>query len=302
MPTFYPACLLCLLTLAARAECTMHRAAELPLTLWQNKLYVPVSIDGAPRMMFLDTGASVTTLAVKTANALNLPRDFDHTADMFGVGGMESHLYLVHTRTLSLGGITVNGDTFPVAEFAGLMADDATPIGGLIGADLLSHFDLELDVPHRRLGLWQVSGCSEIKPDWTSPSGSVPVEILPSRHVSVPVKADGTTVFLLLDTGSPGLVLSTRAAARVGATPDVLEESRPMSGRGVNERAFSGWLHIVAKLQVAGELFVDARAVVVNNGRMRGGKEWLGLPSLNRGRVWVSYATNQIFLEHAAAE
>ncbi len=296
------ALLFCLLTHVASAECTMHRAAVLPLTLWQNKLYVPVSIDGAPRMMFLDTGASVTTLAVKTANALNLPRDFDHTVDMFGVGGMESHLYLVHTRTLSLGGITVNGETYPVAEFAGLMADDATPIGGLIGADLLSHFDLDLDVPHRRLGLWEVLGCSEIKPDWSGPSGSVPIEILPSRHVSVPVKADDTILNLLLDTGSPGLVLSTRAAARAGATPEILEESRPMSGHGMNERSFSGWVHIIARLEVAGEIFGDARAAVVNNGRAQSGDGLLGLAFLKRGRVWVSYATSRLFVERVAAE
>ncbi len=299
---FRLALLLCVLTQTASAECTMHRAAELPLTLWQNKLYVPVSIDGAPRMMFLDTGSSITTLAENTADALRLPRDFDQTMDVFGVGGMESHLYLVRTRTLSLGGIAVDGKTFPVAAFAGLMADDRTPVGGLIGADLLSHFDLDLDVPHRRLGLWQVSGCSEIKPDWTGPTGSAPIEIQPSRHVSVPVKVDGTTVYLLLDTGSPGLVLSTRAAARAGATPEVLDESRPVSGRGVNERAFAGWLHIIARLEVAGEVFGDARAAVVNSGRVQSGDGLLGLAFLKRGRVWVSYATSRLFVERAAAE
>ena len=292
----------CLITQAARAECTMHRAAELPLTLWQDKLFVPVTIDGAPRMMFLDTGAGITTVAVKTANALSLPRDFDHTLDAFGVGGMESHLYLVHTRTLMLGGIAVNGQTFPVAEFAGVMADDETPVGGLIGADLLSHFDLDLDVPHRRLGLWQVSGCTDVKPDWTGPTGSVAIAIEPSRHVSVPVKADGTVVNLLLDTGSPGLVLSTRAAARAGATPEMLEESRTLRGHGLNERAFSGWLHIVARLEVAGEVFGDARAVVVSNGRVQSGDGLLGLAFLKRGRVWVSYATGRLFVERTTAE
>ncbi len=277
----------------------MHRAAELPLTLWQNKLYVPVSIDGAPRMMFLDTGASVTTLAVKTANALNLPRDFDHTLDMFGVGGKESHLYLVHTRKLLLGAIAVNGETFPVADFAGLMADDATPVGGLIGADVLSHFDLDLDVPHRRLGLWDVLGCTQVKPDWAGPTGSVAIDIEPSRHVSVPVKADGTVVNLLLDTGSPGLILSTRAAARAGATPEMLDESRAVSGRGMNEQAFAGRLHIIARLEVAGEVFGDARAAVVNNGRVQGGDGLLGLEFLKRKRVWVSYATGRLFLGRA---
>ena len=280
-----------------RAECTKHRAADLPLTLWQNKLYVPVAIDGEPRMMFVDTGAEVTTLSLNTANALNLPRNFDHTADTFGVGGMESHLYIVQTRTLSLGGITVNGRQFPTAAFAGVMADDATPIGGLIGADILSHFDLDIDIPRRRLGLWQVMGCADVTPDWTGPTGSAPIDIQPSRHVSVPVNIDGTSVNLLLDTGSPGLVLSTRAAARAGATPEILEQSRTLQGRGVNERAFSAWLHIIKRLEIAGEVFGDARAVVVNNGRVQSGDGLLGLAFLKRGRVWLSYATARLFVE-----
>ena len=295
--------LACFLTIsAAQAECTKHRAAELPLTLWQEKLYVPVAIDGVQRMMFLDTGAAVTTLSVATANALNLPRDFDHTADTFGVGGMESHLYIVQTRTLSLGGITVAGRQFPTAVFAGVMADDTTPIGGLIGADILSRFDLDIDIPRRRLGLWQVSGCTDITPDWPGRIGSVPIDIEPSRHVSVPVTVDGTAVDLLLDTGSPGLVLSTRAAARAGATPEMLEDSRTLQGRGVNERAFSAWLHIIRRLEIAGEVFGDARAVVVSNGRVMTGDGLLGLAFLKRGRVWLSYATGRLFVEQVASE
>ena len=285
-------------TLPAQA-CETSRVALLPITLYQDKLYVPVSINGAPRTMFVDTGAAITTLSDTTAAALSLPRDFDHTQDAFGVGGMESHLYIAQTRTLALGGVTVQGRSFPIAAFGERQADGG-PVGGLIGVDILSRFDLDIDIPHRTLGLWRVVDCADVTPDWPGRSGSAPLEVQPSRHVSVPVKVDGVTVDLLLDTGSPGLVLSTRAAARAGATPEILEESRRLQGRGVNERAFQAWLHVVQRLEVAGAVYGDARAVVVRNGRVRMGDGLLGVAFLKRGRVWVSYATGRLFVELGA--
>ncbi len=281
---------------AAHAACAPHRVAELPITLWQNKLFVPVNINGAPRMMFVDTGAAITTLAADTAAALNLPRDYDHTADAFGVGGIENHLYLVHTRSLTVGGITFTARTYPVAEFPP-PAPEGVRAAGLVGADILSHYDLDIDIPHRRLGLWDASGCNTVTPDWTGPTGTAALEIAPSHHIGVPVRLDGVALTLMLDTGSPELLLSTRAAARAGVPPEQLEEGRTMQGRGVNERSFNAWLHIFTRLDIAGDIYGDVRAVVVNNGRVSSGDGLLGVEFLKRGRVWVSYATSRLFLE-----
>jgi predicted aspartyl protease len=281
---------------AAAAECLMNRVADLPITLFQDKLFIPVSIDGTERQFFIDTGAGITTISADLAAALSLPRDFDHTTDAFGVGGMESHLYIAHTQKVDIGGQSFANMAFPTASFAEHLADGSTP-GGLIGADLLSRFDLDIDIPHRRLGLWRVAGCTDIKPDWPGDSSAADLSIQPSRHASVPVRLDGTTMDLLLDTGSPGLVVSTRAAARAGVTPDVLEESRELQGHGVNNRAFTAWLHIFQRLEVAGQVFGDARAVIVSNGRMQSGDGLLGVAFLKRGRVWVSYATGKLFVE-----
>lgn len=274
----------------------MNRVANLPITLFQDKLFIPASIDGAERLFFIDTGAGITTLSQDLAASLNLPRDFDHTTDAVGVGGMESHLYIAHTQKIEIGGLSFANMAFPTAAFAEHLADGSTP-GGLIGADLLSHFDLDIDIANRRLALWHVAGCTEIKPDWPAESSAADLSVAPSRHASISVRLDGTPMDLLLDTGSPGLVVSTRAAARAGVTPDMLEEGRQLQGHGVNNRAFTAWLHIFQRLEVAGQVFGDARAVVVSNGRLQSGDGLLGVAFLKRGRVWVSYATGQLFVE-----
>jgi clan AA aspartic protease (TIGR02281 family) len=290
------ACLLLLIAPAARAECIKNRAALLPITLWHNKLYVPVTLNGLTRPFFVDTGAATTYVSQNLADELNLPHDFDHTLDSFGVGGQESHLHIAEVTSLALGDIHVLHTHLPVAAFGDRLADSSTHPGGLIGADILSHFDLDIDIPHRQLALWRVAGCTEMQPDWQNAAAPLPMQIAPSRHVTVPVRIDGASLDLMLDTGSPDLVLSTHAAARAGAPPDVLEDNRQVQGFGVNDRAFNAWMHIFRRVEVGSMVFGDVRTIVVNNGRYGSiGDGLLGIEFLKRGRVWLSYSTGSFF-------
>jgi predicted aspartyl protease len=290
--------LLALSCACAQAECLKNRAALLPITLWQGKLYVPVTVNGTAETFFIDTGAATTTLSSAVAGSLDIPRDFTRTADVFGVGGKESHLYIGEVESLSLAGLTLSHQDFPVADFGQRMADGLTPAGGLIGADILSRFDLEIDIPNRQLGLWRVTGCTDLRPDWEGEVAAVPMQIMPSRHVTVPVRIDGASLDLLLDTGSADLLLSTGAAARAGATPEILDESRQLQGYGVNERSFRAWYHIFRRLDVGREIFGDVHAVIVSNGRYANiGDGLFGVEFLKRGRVWVSYSTGTFFMQ-----
>ena len=275
----------------------MQRMAVLPLTLWDQKLYVSATINDIRLRFFIDTGAAVTTLSQSAADTLNLPRDFDRSADVLGVGGAESRLTLVGPATLVLDTLHLSLRTIPVAAFADRLADGAQ-VSGLIGADILSRYDLDLDIPGRRLALWRVSDCEQVTPDWQGGAGSAALQIEASRHATLPVRIDDSRLQLTLDTGSPSLVLSTRAAAQAGAPPEDVEDSRRLAGTGVNARAFSAWLHIFHHLDVAGHSFGDVRAVVVSPGRLHGDSDGLlGLEYLKRGRVWISYATGRFFMQ-----
>jgi clan AA aspartic protease (TIGR02281 family) len=294
----FVASLFLLATTALQAECIKNRAALLPITLWQNKLYVPVTLNGVSRPFFVDTGAAVTTISQSLAGELDLPHDFDHTMDTFGVGGQESHLYIGEVTSLSLGGIAVKNHNFPVADFGERLADGSSRPGGLIGADILSRFDLDIDIPHRQLALWRVTGCTEMMPDWEGKSAAVPMQVATSRHVTIPVRIDGANLDLLLDTGAPDLLLSTHAAARAGATPEVLEENRQLEGSGVNDRAFHAWLHIFQRVEIGDQVYGDVRTIVVENGRYGSmGDGLLGVEFLKRGRVWLSYSTGNFFAQ-----
>jgi len=288
-----------MVTVGAQAACIKNRVALLPVTLWQNKLFVPVTVNGVLENFFVDTGAATTTLSDSVAGALNIPRDFDHTMDAFGVGGQESHLYIGQVDDFNVGGIDVRKRSFPVAAFGVFkLADGRSQAAGLIGADILSHFDVDIDIPHRRIGLWRVDGCSEVTPDWEGEPAGVKMQIEASKHITVPVRIDGAALDLVLDTGAPDLLLTTLAAARAGATPEVLEEGRRFTGYGVNDRSYQAWLHVFRRVEIGQQVYGDVRAVVVNRGRYGNlGDGLLGVEFLKRGRVWISYSTGTFFTQ-----
>ena len=266
------------------------------MTLWQDKLFVPVTIEGTPQFMAVDTGASTTVLSSSVAGALNISHDFDHTSDMEGVGGADSHLYIGEVRRLGVGFITLTNSRIPIADFPMRMAD-GRDAAGLLGADILMHFDIEIDIARRRLDFWRISGCSSVQPDFEGAYSTAPMTIDNFRHVSVPVRIGLSTLDLTLDTGAPGLVLTRRAAARAGATPDVLDQDRKIGGSGVNNRAFEARLHIFPRVEVGTQVFGDVPAAVVDNSRLNRYDGLLGLMFLRRSRVWLSYATGTIFMQ-----
>ena len=116
----------------------MQHVASLPVTLWQDKLFVPVTIEGTSQFMAVDTGASTTVLSSSVASALNISHDFDRTSDMEGVGGTDSHLYIGEVHRLGVGSITLTDSRIPIADFPMRMADGSAA-GGLLGARILLH-------------------------------------------------------------------------------------------------------------------------------------------------------------------
>jgi hypothetical protein len=77
---------------------------------------------------------------------------------------------------------TLTGDTsvtvgpLPVTEIAG------RPIAGLLGPDFLSPFDLDIDLPDRRLTLYDVHGCDAWFLPWTTPYAAIPANLRRSNQ------------------------------------------------------------------------------------------------------------------------
>ena len=284
---------------AARA-CTMAQVADVPLTLFENKLFVPVTVNGTAQRLAIDTGADVTVLSTAVARRLGIEHDFDHTVELMGVGGRDNHLYSGLVEHLDLGGIRLDGRHLAIADFSMPMAD-GEPSGGLLGGDLLASYDIDLDVPARHAGFWRVTGCDSVVPPWNTAVSAVPLTRRSSHLETLDVRVNEATVQLILDTGAPFLVLSERDAARAGVPPEMIENGRLVQDRGVNDTPFSGYIHFFNDVRVGDARYQEVPTVVVPRSRYGMDIGLLGLMFLRQHRVWLSYATNTLFVQTAPA-
>jgi predicted aspartyl protease len=193
-------------TLAASPALACTRIAELPLRLVDGFPVVTATLAGRPVSFVLDTGAQGMLVTPDTAAALALP--LSGLTRVFGTGGSQS-ARVVRLPGLRLGGAAMPDLGAPVLPLP-ITLDVTPPLAGLLGASLLSRFDLELDVPAGRLALWTPGDC-------TMPRGTVlPMEVSRAGEAFVPVRINGQSLLALIDSGSRATILSDKAARMLG--------------------------------------------------------------------------------------
>ncbi len=290
----------------AKAGCSTHRVADLPLTIFDEKLLVNVGLNGSPEIMALDTGAGITVVSAEAAGRLDIPHDFDHHADIGGVGGANSALFIGLVDTLDLDGLRLSHQALPIVDLP--MRDGAgRPVAGFIGADILSRFDVDLNVAGGRLGLWKSAGCDTAPPPWDPNADPSPIELDEGHHILVPLRVDGVNLTGVLDTGAGGLDLTLRAGMRAGATDDALENDPVIHGTGVNNRAWSGHMHRFHTINFGGRSLNDVWTALVPSSDVSsynaliGSDGLIGMRVLRDMHIWISYRTKSLYVAPASA-
>jgi hypothetical protein len=85
-------------------------------------------------------------------------------------------------------------------------------MAGILGAEILSQFDLDMDLPNRTLTLYRVDGCAGVTPAWQDAATIVlPVKLGRSGRPQVAVELDGKRVTAIFDSGASATLLSPAA-------------------------------------------------------------------------------------------
>ena len=285
----------------ASAACGSSPVASLPISIVQDKLLIPASLNGSPEQLALDTGAGITVISTDAAGRLDIPHDYDHAAEVGGVGGANSVLFIGQVNALDLAGVHLSHQLFPIIDLP-LRTAEGTLVAGFLGADVLHQFDVDLNIPAGRLDLWKNTGCATSAPPWQENTSPIQFELDPGNHILVPFKVDGVTLTAVLDTGAPWLSLTTRAAYRAGLTDDELESDISIHGTGVNNRNWSGHLHRFNDIQFAGASFPGLPAEIVPStgisayDGLGGADALIGLRLLRNARLWISYRSRTLYL------
>ena len=297
--------LCCGLALAAPAAagCAAARVGELPLTVWHTRLFVPLSVNGTAGNFLLDTGAAHSVIDEGFAARAGVQWDRHQPVFVLsGFGGETLPVRAGHLRMLDFAGMEVPDREMPMHDFSGVPAPDGGAIAGLLGADLLDLFDVELDPAAGKLALWRLAGCHDIAPlHWTGDYASIPMRRTGDKQLKIPIWLDGADLEATLDTGAPDLYLSRAAALQAGATSqrlaqDPLIETGGIAGVAPRRR------HRFDMLLVGRDEYHNVHALV-SEAPPHGGSSidqvdaLLGLPILLGHRVWLSYGTGTLFLQ-----
>lgn len=277
---------------AAPDACRPTRRVEVPLRAERNFLLAPATLNGHPAMLLVDTGAETTTLTPETVAALRLPADQAEAGDIVGITGTVASANVVLGR-LALGGVALaTGRSVDVGALPSL-AGATPPVAGLLGVDVLAGYEVELDLPARRMALYVPGPCTDYRP-WP---GAMPLPFQRTRSGLGFLEAlvNGRPVRALLDTGARTTLLTRATALRVGVTERALAADPVRTGSGIGTANVTFRQHRFATLGLPGAIERDVPAnvgeVTLPDAEMLLGADYLG-----RRHVWISYATGKLFL------
>lgn len=281
-------------------NCDLVKIARLPIELRGRLLTVPVTINGQQVRMIVDTGAERTTLSESAAGRLKLPRDMKRISTSMGLGGMVtsadaavSSFVLGNVRLAPIEHVSVGRFGFDTA--AEPLAD------GLLGADILLAFDLDIDVPGKALTLYRVRRCVNNQPPWQEPFVTVPGVTTRKDRLLIPFQLDGVSGTAILDTGASATTIGVQMARRMGLNEQTMAMDRKVLQRGAGTGTMTAHYHWFRELRV-GPAVVQGLMLSVLPTDVGVGDALIGEDFLEGRRVWLSFPTRQVFVSRLAHE
>lgn len=280
---------------AAEPTCTPRLRAELDVSP-RGQPFVTLLINGGRAHLMLDTGAERTVLTAAAAARLGLPAHFEHALVMQGIGG-NVEAAMVRPTSMSAGGM--NLPLLPLAVVPVNMPHVGDlAVDGLLGADLLVAFDLDLDVGHHRILLYEPLSCAAPVLPWTRRYSTLAAHQSSHRHMAFEVAIDGHDLNAFIDTGAERTLIDTGFVEKNGVSQQSLERDQPVTMQGVSTEVAVARLHRFGRLQL-GEQGLLEPTLLVTPLRLDDADLLFGTDFLLHRRVWLSYATHQVFFAYA---
>jgi predicted aspartyl protease len=274
-------------------QCTLDRTAELPMAPGSAYAIVPAKIDGQLTSLLLDTGDERLTISPTAARDLRLPEDTHHRTTTHGVGGDATSFDAVIQR-LEFGDTEIPQSGAAIADFP-IVANVNPPLSGIMGAQLLSGYDVELDFKTRHVILWQRSDCESFAPNWAGPYTSTLLARTVGSLATLDVIINGQPVRALLDTGARHTTIGLAAASRLGFTGASLAALPGIVSRGSDGRDVVGHVASLPSLDIGGLHHHNIRVVVAPT-HIPFADMLLGVDAFQGRDLWISYAGGKLFI------
>jgi len=194
----------------AADTCQLYQLGSVDMSQTEGAaLAIPVSIEGIPTMMAIDTGSPLTAVDPDAAVNLHLITKRIVQGVMFtSTGESFSEMATMHAFDVGL----LHAEGVKILVWPSKMWKDPN-IAGTVGADLLRNYDVDLDIDAKKFNLFSHDHCPGKVVYWPNSAVTVvPIRVVGSGHIIVPVVLDGQNMDALLDTGAFGTILSLETA------------------------------------------------------------------------------------------
>ena len=279
--------------------CQLKLEATLPMTKVLSHYTVPVDIDGHSYPMMVDSGAERTALEPSIADALQLAEDSDHASESKGIGGSVGYEYPRIIPSLKIGSSEWIDLRVPAVSI-GVAAPEAqasAPVG-ILGADVLSRYDVEFDFPARTLSLYTASGCLGRFAPWQGEYQAYSADKTRGNRFLLHVSLNGHPLRAYVDTGTDLSLVTTEAAGLAGVDSVALAQDTQSSGTGFGGMRVSTYRHRFS-MTIGSVNYPNAPLTVVHTSFTDAGM-LLGTDFMRNRRVWLSYSTGWVFMQIAA--
>lgn len=248
----------------------------------------------------IDTGSDAGLITPQAARGFGLMTGPNARIRLRGTGGDGRSAAVARVPGLAIGNLQLGDVPMPVGALPALPRLKP-PVVGFLGGDVLSRFDLDIDVPGATFALYDVSGVSlacAARPEWPEPDDgftTIPLDAYGAR-LSLAATLDGHAIRALLDTGSRSRIVSRASALRIGVTAMALDADPGGINSGVDMHEQVYHWHAFDSLTIGGE---TARSPVLTVAPLSEPFDMLlGTDWLQTREIWISYATRQMFLRH----
>ena len=270
--------------------CRITHVADIPIQMVGNVPLVDVRINDHPAKLLLDTGAETVVIRDTSFDRLDLRRNYQALTYSTGIGAQTSN-WPTQPAAVALGSITLP----PAPLFVSVIPihlPGPDQLDGLLGSQVLSGYDVDVDMPARRLGLYERRLCPDGPPPFAGASNTVPAEGNRAYKLTVPITLDGVVITAQLDTGASRTLVDTQAA---GLTDADLAGDRGLQVAGVGPVGLSMRLHRFKQMQIGSDT-VERPLLVVGALRRNGYDALFGTDYWRTHRVWISYGSRRVYI------
>ncbi|GAC1336695.1 MAG: hypothetical protein NVSMB18_00320 [Acetobacteraceae bacterium] len=265
----------------------------MPLAV-QGLVLVNARINGGAATMVLDTGASRSIVTPEAAKRLGITSRYDFATSLQGIEKV------INSGDARLNSFVLAGQPLPyprvlVGPVALSPAGAGSGPDGLLGADLLADYDVDIDVPGHTLAFYDRTQCEQLQVPWTGSYVSLQTSRALDGHPFFPIELDGHKLTATIDSGAQRSVISTAAAAGIGVAAASAAD-RPQQARGAGGEVVAGFMRRFRSIGVGGQASRGPELLVANIAISRDIDVVLGLDYLRSHRIWISYGSRRLLI------